>query len=141
MLSKAPPWLSMVAVKLMPNFKGTKAKPRLRLVWVWLKAFTLARRSRYLDSASTWLTTWSPTQSSINWLYCVVMVAVLPEIAGSWYMLSLRTSSGSLPKVLAICSITVSMPNMPCGPPKPRKAVALCVLVLQRWLMSCRLGM
>ena len=35
---------------------------------------------------------------------------------------------------MAIASITVSMPNMPCGPPKPRNAVVDCVCVLQRWL-------
>jgi hypothetical protein len=35
----------MVAVKLMPNFSGTSARPRLRVLLVALKAATAARRS------------------------------------------------------------------------------------------------
>jgi hypothetical protein len=38
-------------------------------------------------------------------------------------------SSGSRPVAKAISSITRSAPTMPCGPPKPRKAVLDTVLV------------
>ena len=50
------------------------------------------------------------------------------------YRLAMRTSSASWPSTRAMSPRMVSMAITPCGPPKPRKAVWLCRLVLQRKL-------
>ena len=51
-----------------------------------------------------------------------------------------RTVAGSMPRVAAMWSIARSIPTMPCGPPKPRKAVLDWVLVLQRYEVILAFG-
>ena len=112
----------------MPNITGVSAMPRLRIGLSALNARDLGAPAR--DSRS---------EASSSSIIAGSGRAVLDRLAvgrdvraPARKKLALRTSSGSRPRSRAIASITRSIASMPCGPPKPRKAVLETVLVFSR---------
>jgi hypothetical protein len=66
-MTSAPPWFSMVAVKLMPNFSGVIARPRLRVRLRRIEGVDAGAALAVADSTSSSARMRSATKSSITW--------------------------------------------------------------------------